>query len=84
MQQVSEYQDNYVKETAKMDTSTDIDQRVKKFDFIDLLLIQSSAMFFGLFIAKLIPQLMTLSAWWFIALSVLCSARPSCIFWFKK
>ena len=38
-----------------MDTSTDMNQRVKKFDFIDLLLIQGSSMFFGLFIAKLMP-----------------------------
>lgn len=67
-----------------MDASADMNQRVKKFDFIDLVLVQGAAMFFGLFIAKLMPQLITISIWWFIALTLVCTARPSCIFWFKK
>lgn len=62
----------------------DMDQRVKKLSIIDLTLAQGAGMFFGLFIAKLIPQIMNVSIWWFIALSVLCQAKPSCVFWFKK
>ena len=62
----------------------DMDQRAKKLGFIDLLLALCSAAFFALFIAKLIPQIMGISIWWFIALSALCTAKPSCVFWYKK
>ena len=67
-----------------MEFLADMNQRVKKLSFIDLPLGQCAAMFFGLFIAKLIPQIMNINIWWFIALSVLCQARPSCVFWFKE
>ncbi len=62
----------------------DMDQRAKKLSFIDLQLGQCAVMFFALFIAKLIPQIMGINIWWFLALAVLCHARPSCVFWFKK
>lgn len=62
----------------------DMDQRVKRFSLIDVTLAQGAAMFFGLFIAKLIPQIMNINIWWFIALMVLSTAKPSCVFWFKK
>jgi len=62
----------------------DMDQRVKKLSFIDLPLGECAAMLFGIFIAKLIPQIMNINIWWFLALSVLCHAKPSCVFWFKK
>jgi len=62
----------------------DMDQRVKKCSFIDMQLALCSVMFFALFIAKLIPQIMNISIWWFIALSALCTAKPSCVFWFKQ
>jgi len=61
-----------------------MDQRSKRFSVIDVTLAQCAAMFFALFIAKLIPQIMNINIWWFVALSVLCTAKPSCVFWFKK
>jgi len=60
----------------------DMDRRAKKLSFIDLLVGECSAIFFGLFIAKLIP--MNINIWWLIVLAVLCHAKPSCVFWFKK
>ena len=62
----------------------DMDQRAKKCSFIDIQLALCSAAFFALFIAKLIPQIMNISIWWFIALSVLCTVKASCVFWFKQ
>ena len=62
----------------------DMDQRAERISFIDVILAQGAAMFFALVIAKLIPQIMSINIWWFIALSVLCTAKPSCVFWFKK
>jgi hypothetical protein len=62
----------------------DLDRRVKKFDFIDVKLAQFAAVFFVLIIAKLIPDIMNISIWWFVALLVLCAAKPFCVFWFKE
>jgi len=41
-------------------------------------------MFFVLIIAKLIPDIMNISIWWFVALLVLCAAKPFYVFWFKE
>ena len=62
----------------------DMDQRAKKLSFIDLLLGEGSAILFGLFIASLIPQIMSVNMWWLMALAVLFHAKASCVFWFKK
>ena len=62
----------------------DMNQRAKKLSFIDLIVGECAVIFFGIFIAKLIPQLMNINMWWLLALAVLCHAKPSCVFWFKK
>ena len=62
----------------------DMDKRVKKFDIIDVKLAQVAAMFFVLIIAKLIPDIMDLSIWWFAALLIICAAKPFYVFWFKE
>ena len=62
----------------------DMNQRVKKFDLLDIKLAQITAMFVGLIIAKLIPDIMNVSFWWFVALLVLCAIRPFYVFWFVK
>ena len=62
----------------------DMNQRVKKFDLVDIKLAQMTAMFVGLIIAKLIPEIMNVSIWWFVALLVLCAIRPFYVFWFVK
>ena len=62
----------------------DMDKRVKKFSIIDVTLAQGAAMFFALIIAKLIPQIMDLSIWWFVVLLVICAIRPVYVFWLKE
>jgi hypothetical protein len=67
----------------KMRFLENMNQRVKKFGIVDVKLAQGAAMFFALIVAKLIPQIMDFSIWWFIVLLVLCAAKPFCVFWFK-
>ena len=68
----------------KMGLLEDMNKRVKKFDLIDIKLAQGAAMFFALIVAKLIPQIMDLSIWWFIGLAVICTIKPFYVFWFEK
>ncbi|MFB0551992.1 MAG: hypothetical protein ACETWQ_01655 [Phycisphaerae bacterium] len=62
----------------------DMDKRVKKFGIIDVKLAQGAAMFGALIIAKLIPQIMDLSIWWFAVLLIICAMKPACVFLLKK
>ncbi|OHB82865.1 MAG: hypothetical protein A2Z38_05385 [Planctomycetes bacterium RBG_19FT_COMBO_48_8] len=62
----------------------DMNQRVKKFDLVDVKLAQSAAAFFALIIAKLLPDIMDLSIWWFVVLLVVCAIRPFYVFWLMK
>ena len=59
----------------------DMTRRVRKFDIIDVKLAQSVAFFLALVIAKLIPDIMDISIWWFIVLLILCAIKPFCVFW---
>lgn len=58
-----------------------MNQRVKKFSIIDVKLAQLTAMFGAIIIAKLIPQIMEINLWCFVALLVLCAIKPFCVFW---
>jgi len=62
----------------------DMTRRVRRFDIIDVKLAQGAAMFFALIIAKLIPQIMSINVWWFVALLVICAVKPFYVFWLKK
>lgn len=62
----------------------DMNRRVKRFSIIDMKLALGSAMFLTLILAKLFPQIMTISIWWFVVLLLLCAIRPIYIFWAKK
>jgi len=59
----------------------DLNRRVRKFDFVDVKLAQFCAFFLAFVIAKIIPDIMNLSIWWFIVLLVLCAIKPFCVFW---
>ena len=76
--------DNYVKEIMKVGLLEGLDKRVKKFSLIDVKLAQGVAMFFALIIAKLIPDIMDLSIWWFVALLIICAIKPCYVFWIKE
>ena len=59
-------------------------RRVRKFDIFDVKLAQIVAMFGALIIAKLIPDIMNISIWWFVVLLVICAIKPFCVFWFGQ
>ncbi len=58
-------------------------RKVKKFTILDLKLAQGAAMAFSLVIAKLFPQIMRLSVWWFIGMALICAMRPAYTIWIK-
>jgi len=62
----------------------DMDQRVRKLGIVEVKLAQGAAMFFVLIIAKLIPQIMDINVWWFVALLVVCAMKPFYVFWIKQ
>ena len=53
-----------------------MDNRVKRLDWIDLGFVKAGAMLFALCAAKLWPPLLSLDAWAYGVLFVLCAARP--------
>ena len=60
-----------------------LNQRVKNLDLFDVKLAQLAAMFFTLFMVKLVPRIMTISIWWFVVLAILSTIKPFYAFWFK-
>jgi hypothetical protein len=62
-----------------------LNQRIKKFTFIDMKLIGFSGVLIGIIIAKLLPNAVaSIPYWLFIVLAVACLIRPWYIFLFKK
>ena len=61
-----------------------MNNRVKKFGILDVKLAGSAAMFIAFIVAKLIPQIMDINIWWFVALLVICVIKPFYVFWIKK
>jgi threonine/homoserine efflux transporter RhtA len=60
-----------------------MNRRVQKLNIFDVKLAQGAAIFFALIIVKIIPEIMTLSVWWFIALLILFVIRPVYAFFIK-
>ncbi len=58
--------------------------RVKKFTILDVKLAQGIGIFVALILAKLIPGIMDINIWWFVALLVICAIRPFYVFFIKK
>jgi hypothetical protein len=57
------------------------DTRARRLGIIDTKLSQAAAMFLALTIAKLVPDIMDLSVWWFAGLSLACAIRPLVVFY---
>ncbi|UCF66815.1 MAG: hypothetical protein JSV80_13665 [Acidobacteriota bacterium] len=53
-----------------------MDERARRLGILDTKLAQGAAIFFALVIVKLFPQIMTLSIWWFVGLTVICAIKP--------
>lgn len=60
-----------------------MNDRVRNFKIWDIKLAQGAAMCVILIIAKLIPKIMEISIWWFVALAVLFGIKPMCSFFHK-
>ena len=56
-------------------------RRVKGFSFWDVKLIQFCGAFLGMAVVKLVPRLLEVSLWAFVAVALLCAARPAYVFW---
>jgi hypothetical protein len=56
------------------------DGRAKRLGILDTKLAQGASMCFALVIVKLVPQIMTVSIWWFVGLAVLCALKPALTF----
>jgi hypothetical protein len=59
-------------------------KRLKKLSLFDVGLTKWAAVFFGLLLAKLIPQIMDINIWWFVVLCMLFSIKPFYVFYIKK
>ncbi|MCK4237200.1 MAG: hypothetical protein KAX38_08780 [Candidatus Krumholzibacteria bacterium] len=60
------------------------DKRVKNFGIIDLKLVQGTTIFLALIVVKLIPDIMNVNIWWFVALFFICVIKPFYVFFIKK
>ncbi len=52
------------------------DERARRLGIVDTKLAQGAAIFSVLILVKLVPQIMNLSVWWFVALAVACTIKP--------
>lgn len=60
-----------------MTLSQDIDNRIRRWGIVDTKLAQASAFFFALVLAKLLPDLLAVSLWWYVVLAVGCALKPT-------
>ena len=59
-------------------------QRIRRLNIFDVKLAQGAAIFLALVIVKLIPEILTIDIWWFIAITILCAVRPVYVFFLKN
>ena len=58
-----------------MSLLNDLKRQVNRLGFVDLKLLTVCAFFSGLVVA-LAPELLRLSAWWFVLLAIACAVHP--------
>jgi hypothetical protein len=58
--------------------------KVRKLNIFDVKLIQGTGIAVALILVKLVPDILSISIWWFVALLIICAIRPSYIFFFKR
>ncbi len=56
------------------------DERARRLGIVDTKLAQGAAIFVALILVKLVPEIMNLSVWWFVALTVACGIKPMLTF----
>lgn len=57
-----------------------LDRRARRLGMVDTKLAQGAAVFSVLVIVKLVPQILSVSVWWFVALTVACAVKPTLTF----
>ena len=57
------------------------DKRARRLGILDTKLAQASAICFAFVIAKLVPEIMELSTWWFVLAAILCAIKPLITFY---
>ena len=60
-----------------------LDEKVRKFSFVDVKLLQLLGAFLAVVVVKLVPGILDLSIWLFLALAILCAAKPCCVFFLE-
>ncbi len=60
------------------------DERARRLGIVDTKLVQAAAIFFALVVVKLVPQIMSVSIWWFVGLAILCAIKPVITFYGGK
>ena len=68
---------------GNMEIIKNMNSRAGKFSILDLKLAQGAAMLFALIAAKLIPQIMDINVWLFVALLVIVGIKPFYMFLIK-
>lgn len=61
----------------------DMNKRAQRLDIWDIKLAQGAAMCVILIIVKLLPQILTINIWWFVALLMLFAIKPLVSFYFR-
>ena len=56
------------------------DSRARRFGIIETKLALGAAMFLALIIVKLVPQILTVSGWWFVGLCIAFGIWPMLVF----
>ncbi len=57
-----------------------LDRRARNLGLVDTKLAQGAAVFAVLVIVKLVPEILDVSVWWFVALTVVCAIKPTLTF----
>lgn len=53
-----------------------LDRRAHRLGFVDVKLFSVSALFAGFWVAKVFPEVLSLSAWWYVALCAALAVHP--------
>jgi len=67
-----------------MTLSQDIDNRIRRWGIVDTKLVQAAAFFLALVLAKLLPDLLDVSIWWYVVLAVGCALKPTLDFFRRR
>ena len=59
-------------------------ERVKRFSLLDIKLVQGTGIFVALILAKLLPEIMDVSIWWFVCLLFLSTMKPFYVIFVRK